>query len=296
MPAMTSHLNGQLELAYGQTQLHQIARLSDITHHTAPASGGSPSPGAAFRTIELIAAPIPSRGRSIGRILAAVALAITGVGLAVVTAGATVAFSYDSAGSLMSGLAAASDATAMLTPAAACTLWKARRWLLAMTAWAMWAAASCICLSNLSGFIGAHSDQFFGGRETASIQRGIILDQIARLRSERANISESRSIGEVTAAINNSKASKIDAERMALQTARHRDEIDRQLVGLEPQIACLPAVSTVDPSASVLSDALHVPAVDLRRIRLCLLLGLPLCGGLLIAMAAALGSAKERAP
>jgi hypothetical protein len=93
MPAMTSHLNGQLELAYGQTQLHQIARLSDITHHTAPASGGSPSPGAAFRTIELIAAPIPSRGRSIGRILAAVALAITGVGLAVVTAGATVALS-----------------------------------------------------------------------------------------------------------------------------------------------------------------------------------------------------------
>jgi hypothetical protein len=137
---------------------------------------------------------------------------------------------------------------------------------------------------------------FFKGRETASIQRGIILDQIARLRSERANISESRSIGEVTAAINNSKASKIDAERMALQTARHRDEIDRQLVGLEPQIASLPAVSTVDPSASVLSDALHVPAVDLRRIRLCLLLGLPLCGGLLIAMAAALGSAKERAP
>jgi hypothetical protein len=51
------------------------------------------------------------------------------------------------------------------------------------------------------------------------------------------------------------------------------------------------------PSAAVLADILRMPAdeIDLRRIRLAVLLVLPLTSGLLVAMATAL-TAKEPRP
>jgi hypothetical protein len=47
---------------------------------------------------------------------------------------------------------------------------------------------------------------------------------------------------------------------------------------------------------AVLADILRMPAdeIDLRRIRLAVLLTLPLTAGLLMAMAMAIGTAKER--
>ena len=78
--------------------------------------------------------------------------------------------------------------------------------------------------------------------------------------------------------------------------AKRRDAIDVELAGLEPRLAGLPAVTMADPSAAVLADILRMPAdeIDLRRIRLAILLALPLTSGLLVAMAMAIGTAKER--
>ena len=74
--------------------------------------------------------------------------------------------------------------------------------------------------------------------------------------------------------------------------AARRDEIDRDLAALEPRLRMLPAVTMIDPSASVLADILRLPSeIDLRRIRLALCLVLPLTGGLVLALALAVGAA-----
>jgi hypothetical protein len=75
-----------------------------------------------------------TNGRKIGRILAALVVGLVGVGLAAI--GMT---GVRTTGNLTGGLAAAADTMALLTPAAACALWCTRRWLLAVTAWALWA-------------------------------------------------------------------------------------------------------------------------------------------------------------
>jgi hypothetical protein len=237
----------------------------------------------------------PTHGRNAGRVLAALALGATGLGLAAVGAAATINFAFESAGNLMAALAAGADSAALLTPTAACALWRVRRWLLGLTAWIVWAGASSITVGNIAGFVGEHSDSFFGKRETASLERGLILERISRLRSERTSIVETRPIGLIALAIRNATTAKIDDERAALAMARRRDVLDAELAALKPQLGNLPSVSVVDPSASVLAEILP-SQIDLRRIRLCLLLGLPLCGGLLIAMgmAIATGTRTER--
>jgi hypothetical protein len=49
-------------------------------------------------------------------------------------------------------------------------------------------------VGNVAGFIGEHSDSFFGKRETESVERGLTLDRVTRLRNERASIHEQRPV------------------------------------------------------------------------------------------------------
>lgn len=258
----------------------------------------------ALQAIKVLEQPIPApkyptAGRNSGRVLAAVILGVAGVGLAAVCAAATIDFGVQSAGALMGTLAASADAVALVVPTAACALWRARRRLLTVAAWIIWAATSSITIINLSGWVGAHTDLFLGSRELASTERTLVLDRLGRLRAERATITETRPAGTILLAIRNATKANLENERAALILAKRRDGLDRELAEIEPKIAGLPIVSMIDPSASVLADVLRLPGVDLRRVRLFLLLGLPLCGGLLIAMALAIGAPKlavERAP
>jgi hypothetical protein len=58
----------------------------------------------------------------------------------------------------------------------------------------------------------------------------------------------------------------------------------------------IPQVATADASAAVLSEigGTAISEVQLRRFRLALLLGLPLCGGLVLSWALALTAASAR--
>jgi hypothetical protein len=240
-------------------------------------------------------APPPTRGRNAGRVLAAVVLGTAGLGLAAIGAVATITYSLETTGALMAALAAAADVVALILPAAACSLWTVRRRLLAAVAWCLWIAATTITASNIAGFIGQHTDSFLAGREVASTERTLVLERLGRLRAERAKISETRPIGAISVAIQNSRAADLEALRTARAIAQRRDAIDAELAGLETRVVTLPAVSSIDPSATVLAEILRLPSeFDLRRIRLAILLVLPLTSGLLIAMALAIGARPER--
>jgi hypothetical protein len=240
--------------------------------------------------------PPKYRCRMSSRVPVALALGAAGVCLAVVGAAATISYSVETTGRLMGALAATADFMALILPTAACTLWRVRRRMLAMTAWVLSVAAVSITTVNIAGFIGQRTDLFLGGRELASTERAVILERLGRLRAERATITETRPAAAIVLAIRNATRDEIDNQRAALITAKRRDEIDRDLAELEPKIASLPAVTMIDPSAGVLAEILRLPAdIDLRRIRLALFLGLPLCAGLLLALALAVGT-SERAP
>jgi hypothetical protein len=162
--------------------------------------------------------------------------------------------------------------------------------LLAMAAWAMWATAVMLTTVNVAGFIGQHTDSFLGGREVQSIQRALVLERLGRLRAERATITETRPAGAITVAIRNDGRGEIENQRAALAMAKRRDEIERDLAALEPRLITLPAVTLADPSAGVLAEILQLPSeIDLRRLRLALLLVLPLCAGLVLAVGIGVG-------
>jgi hypothetical protein len=75
-----------------------------------------------------------------------------------------------------------------------------------------------------------------------------------------------------------------------LAVAKRRDAVDVELATFEQRLGGISQVVTADPSAAVLSDisGTTVSEHELRRLRLALLLGLPLCGGLVLSLATAL--------
>jgi hypothetical protein len=71
--------------------------------------------------------------------------------------------------------------------------------------------------------------------------------------------------------------------------AKRRHALDVELAAFEQRVGEIPLVATA-ASAAVLSDisGTTVSGHELRRWRLALLLGLPLCGGLVLSLATAL--------
>jgi hypothetical protein len=237
-----------------------------------------------------------------GAMLLGAALALAGVALAAIGMSATISYSTKIAAGpdrlMLGGLAATADTLALLLPSAAAALWGSRR-LLALAAVLLWLLTVTVTLSNLSGFLGVHADAFTSGRETAATERGLVLDRVARLRAERASIAERRSVGEITLAIRNAKRAHVDDERAALAIARHRDQLDADLAGLEHSIGTLPAATAADPAAAGIADIVYsitgriVAEQALRRLRLALLLALPLAGGLVLAVGAAVAARRK---
>jgi hypothetical protein len=69
--------------------------------------------------------------------------------------------------------------------------------------------------------------------------------------------------------------------------AERRDVLEAELSALATNLPALPETVTIDPSASVLSEisGATISDISLRRVRLMLLLMLPLCGGLVLSLA-----------
>jgi hypothetical protein len=96
----------------------------------------------------------------------------------------------------------------------------------------------------------------------------------------------------ILAAIASARRFEQPALPEALAVAKRRDAVDLELAAFERRLSEIPRVATADASAAVFSEigGTAISDVELRRLRLALLLGLPLCGGLVLSLALALGA------
>ena len=233
--------------------------------------------------------PAPSRLSACGRLLATTIVASVGVALAVIGMIETTAYAMRVGGWLFAALAICADALVLFMPAAVAGLWR-RRSPATIVAAALWLVGGAVTLANLSGYIGSSDDAFRAVRETQSTQRSLALEQLARLRNERAAISELRPVGALNVAIKNVRPSKRPALREALAVAERRDALEARLSAVSASLPTVPQIALVDPSAGVLSEisGATVSETLLRRVRLALLLLLPLCGGFVLSVALSL--------
>ena len=233
--------------------------------------------------------PAPSRLSACGRLLATTIVASVGVALAVIGMIETTAYAMRVGGWLFAALAICADALVLFMPAAVAGLWR-RRSPATIVAAALWLVGGAVTLANLSGYIGSSDDAFRAVRETQSTQRSLALEQLARLRNERAAISELRPVGALNVAIKNVRPSKRPALREALAVAQRRDALEARLSAVSASLPTVPQIALVDPSAGVLSEisGATVSETLLRRVRLALLLLLPLCGGFVLSVALSL--------
>jgi hypothetical protein len=228
-------------------------------------------------------------GVTVGIILSATGVLLAGLGACMTTA--YLATGADGVNRLLfGGLAASADALALLSPSAGVMLWRGRRRLLGLGAWMLWLAASAATVSNLAGFIGGHADAIMAGREAAVATRGMTMERVTRLRDERRRVNEQRPADAIAVAVRNASRAHVDAQRSALAVARRRDAIDAELRMLEHSLAELPTVTIADASAAVLAGAVAmvtgvvVSEEVIRRVRLLILIVLPLAGGLVLAV------------
>jgi hypothetical protein len=116
-----------------------------------------------------------------------------------------------------------------------------------------------------------------------------------RVRDERKAIAETRPSAAILAATADARRSERPELREALAMAKRRDALDVELATFAQWLGEIPRVATADASAAVLSDisGTTVSEHELRRWRLALLLGLPLCGGLVLSLAFALTAAAS---
>jgi hypothetical protein len=262
---------------------------AEIAAVIAVAPRSPPETLAAAPVIVSPAPPAPSRLSACGRLLATIIVASVGVALAVIGMIETTAYAMRVGGWLFAALAICADALVLFMPAAAAGLWR-RRSPATIVAAALWLGGGAVTLANLSGYIGSSDDAFRAVRETQATQRSLALEQLARLRTERAAISELRPVGALNVAINNVRKSKRPALREALAVAQRRDALEARLSAVSASLPTVPQIALVDPSAGVLSEisGATVSETLLRRVRLALLLLLPLCGGFVLSVALSL--------
>ena len=227
----------------------------------------------------------PRPARSFGRLTGMATLALVGMSLAAIGMVETTAYAINVGGSVFAALAICADLLVLTMPAAVAALWR-RRSPATIVAAALWLVGGAVTLANLSGFIGGSDDHFRSGRETQSIERTLALEQLTRLRHERAAIAETRPVTLLRVAVRNAPRTTRPGLREALAMAEHRDAVEGQLAAIAANLAALPPLAAIDPSASVLSELTGATVTDaqLRRLRLALLLLLPLCGGFVLSL------------
>jgi hypothetical protein len=226
---------------------------------------------------------------------AAICLAIIGIGLSAIGMVETATYSLAVGGFLFCALAIAADVLTLAMPATVGALWRKRSPAVAL-AMVLWASAAAVTLANLAGYVGEHVEQYQNGRQTMATGRTMAMERLARLRDERKAIGETRPPGAIAAALNDARRSERPALREALALAKRRDALDVDLATFEQRLGEIPAVATADASATVLSNisGMAISESELRRLRLALLLCLPLCGGLVLSLAFALAAASTR--
>jgi hypothetical protein len=243
------------------------------------------------------AADVAAYGAAIGlgRYVAAALLGAVGIGLSAIGMVETASYSLAAGGLLFCALAIAADVLTLVMPATIGALWCQRSPAVALAV-LLWCSGAAVTVANLAGYVGEHVDEYQNGRQTMVTGRDMAMERLARLRGERKAINETRPSAAILAAMAGARRSEQPQLREALAMARRRDALDLELAAFEKRLTEIPQVATADASAAVLSEigGTAISEVELRRFRLALLLGLPLCGGLVLSLAFALAAASTR--
>jgi hypothetical protein len=250
----------------------------------------------------------PANGRSRRDLAIGLSLIVIAVLLASVGTFGTVSYSLTTTAGgdrlALAALALGADLLTLMLPAAIAAAWRFRQRGLAGVAVLIWLCAASVTVANLCGFVGLGADRFVAGREVAGTERATVLEQLARLRTERAGITEARPIDAIITAIRNSTKSRIDEQRADLASAKRRDVIDAELGRLSTVLPTLPAIADADPSSATISAVIKIMTggfivtadQTVARARVVLLLILPLFGGSLLALGLALFGTREAPP
>jgi len=268
---------------------------------------------------------VPARVHHGGRVLPA-ALLLTGLSLGatglVINATFAAAFGHTpGAGILLAAIGAAADALAMVLPATGVQLWGRGHGLLALVAWLLWPAMLTMTLLAATGFASENLGDGIAARVRVAETAAGIREDIERLRRERGGIAEQRSVGEIAAAIDQTRVafwalpctspdsaearracSPILPLRQALESSRRRDSLDIQTREAEAKLQLLPAVGLSDPTTfaaeivtSVTAGRLAPTAADIYRIRIIGLVVAPSAAGLVMMLGIALAATRRGA-
>jgi len=264
----------------------------------------------------------PPRRVGAGRIVPAATLGLAALGLAVIglTVNTRFAASFGQtaeAALLLASLGLAIDLLAIALPSAAAQLWRDRHWVAGIAAWSIWLIALMMTLLAAMGFAATNIGDGVAGRsKVASEATGLAAD-VVRLRTERAAITELRSVAtieaeiqraqpsaaavwrqtagcsDITLAASGAACAEILKLRQALGAAQRRDTTDTGLRNAEARLAALPAITTGDPQATMAADILawvsagrvSLTPHDIHRLRITGLTIIPALAGIIFMFA-----------
>jgi hypothetical protein len=228
------------------------------------------------------------------------------------------------ASTLLSGLSVSADVLALILPTTARTLWTDRRRMAAAVAWALWTITIAVALMATVGFATLNIADTTAARAMTVTERAALTARIARLRTERDGITESRSVAAIEAELQRTQpgaatvwratagcrdvtlpaseevCAPVLALRQAQATAERRDVLDADLREAEAQVRLLPSVMAADLQAdtaarliSWMSFALiAVTSNDIHLARIAGMTLVPQLAGLVLMLAATLWQSR----
>ena len=196
----------------------------------------------------------------------------------------------------------------------------------ATAAWAIWLIALGMTLLAAIGFAATNIGDGVAGRSRLAAEASALIADVTRLRSERAAITEGRSIAtieaeiqraqpaaagvwkqtagcsDVTLAASGAACAEVLKLRQALGAAQRRDTLDAALRSAEAKLAPLPTIVTADPQATMAAEILAWISVgrvsltphDIHRLRVTGLTVIPALAGIIFLFATTLLRAPRR--
>jgi hypothetical protein len=310
---------------------HETNRNTAIVPTTSAKPAAAVAPQRQDRAPPVEYAPVtcPPR-RSAARIMLACALLITALALTVIglTVNTRFAASFGQtaeAALLLAALGLAIDLLAIVLPSAAAQLWRDCHRVAGSAAWGIWLMALGMTLLAAMGFAATNIGDGVAGRSKIATETSGLAADVTRLRTERAGITEARSVAtieaeiaraqpaaatvwrqtagcnDITLAASGAACAEILKLRQALGTAQRRDTIDTELRAAEARLAVLPAITTSDPQAAMAADILawasagHVSLTphDIHRLRISGLTIIPAMAGIIFMFAVMLLRTKR---
>jgi hypothetical protein len=214
------------------------------------------------------------------------------------------------AGAVLAVIGLVTDAATLVLPCVTTGLWARQRYVLAVTALALYVLAVPMTLLASLGFASTNVGDAVTGRAAAVQQRAESLEEIERLKTERARLQFAPATEQAVAAATiardqecgrvgdncRRRVAELAAVLQAKALTDKAAEIDTRIATLSRKLDNTPALAIADPQISgavavitwMTRGAIAPAAADIEIIRLLGVATMPVLGGLLIAFAMAL--------